>query len=108
MRPLLFGYQGPLPVENRLIGAVTIAQFAAREGYNLAGVYAERPGEDAGLSALAEMLEAMNRLDVMHVVVPGLHDLGRLPRVRSVVRRRMECGGEAVVHVLGSEANLPV
>ena len=103
MRPLLFGYQGAVPVDDRLSGALAVAQFAAREGYNLAGTYTERADGDAPLSALVEMLEAMNRLDVRHVAVPTPADLGRLPRVRSVVRRRLERDGEATVHVLEAQ-----
>ena len=100
MKPILFGYQTvrvSTPAEDVARGREALAAFAIREGFALAEVFVERD-IDQPCSALSALISAARRSNVAAVAVPTTADLGRLPRVRWLMRYRLE--REAGVRVL--------
>ena len=100
MKPILFGYQ-TVRVSSSAAevakGREALAAFAIREGFALAEVFVERD-VDRPCSALAALICAARRSNVAAVAVPTSADLGKLPRVRWLMRYRLE--REAGVRVL--------
>jgi hypothetical protein len=100
VKPILFGYQTvrlSTPVEEVAQGREALAAFALREGFALAEVFVERD-VDRPCSALSALISAARRAQVEAVAVPTAADLGKLPRVRWLMRYRLE--REAGVRVL--------
>jgi hypothetical protein len=100
VKPILFGYQTVrlnTPAEEVAKGREALAAFALREGFALGEVFVERDA-DRPCSALAALICAARRSGVAAVAVPTTDDLGRLPRVRWLMRYRLE--REAGVRVL--------
>jgi len=100
VKPILFGYQtvrSSTPAEAVAKGREELAAFAIREGFALGEVFVERD-VDRPCSALAALIAAARRSPVAAVAVPTTDDLGRLPRVRWLMRYRLE--REAGVRVL--------
>jgi hypothetical protein len=100
VKPILFGYQTvrlSTPAEAVAKGREELAAFALREGFALGEVFVERD-VDRPCSALAALISAARRSGVAAVAVPTTDDLGRLPRVRWLMRYRLE--REAGVRVL--------
>lgn len=100
MRPVLLGYQTARPGTPPAVvarGRDELAAFAHREGFALDEVFVE---DDASrpTSALGELIAAARHRQARAVAVPTSEDLGRLERVRWLVRRRLE--REAGVEVL--------
>jgi citrate lyase beta subunit len=104
VKPLLFGYQraalgsSPDEIEN---GRRILTAFAAAEGYALGEIFLEHD-VNKPLSALAALIDAARRTEVTAVVVPTLADLGRLPRVRVELAKRLQ--REAGVRVLTAQS----
>ena len=100
MKPILFGYQTvrvSTPAAEVARGRDALAAFAIREGFALGEVFVERD-VDRPCSALAALISAARRSNVAAVAVPTTADLGKLPRVRWLMRYRLE--REAGVRVL--------
>lgn len=100
MKPILFGYQTvrvSTPADEVARGREALAAFALREGFALAEVFVERD-VDRPCSALTALISAARRSNVKAVAVPTSADLGTLPRVRWLMRYRLE--REAGVRVL--------
>jgi hypothetical protein len=100
VKPILFGYQTvrvSTPAEEVAKGREELVAFALREGFALAEVFVERD-IDRPSSALTALIFAARRSEVAAVAVPTTNDLGRLPRVRWLMRYRLE--REAGVRVL--------
>ena len=100
MKPILFGYQTvrlSTTPEEVARGREALAAFAIREGFALGEVFVERD-VDRPCSAFAALISAARRSGVEAVAVPTTADLGRLPRVRWLMRYRLE--REAGVRVL--------
>jgi hypothetical protein len=100
VKPILFGYQTvrvSTPVEEVAKGREEIAAFALREGFALGEVFVERDAHQPS-AALSALIAAARRSGVAAVAVPTTADLGRLPRVRWLMRYRLE--REAGVRVL--------
>ena len=100
MKPILFGYQTvrlSTTPEEVARGREALAAFAIREGFALGEVFVERD-VDRPCSAFAALILAARRSGVEAVAVPTTADLGRLPRVRWLMRYRLE--REAGVRVL--------
>jgi hypothetical protein len=100
VKPLALGYQVSRldsPAAELVNGRRVVAAFAEREGFALAGVFVEldvnRP-----LSSFAALIMNARECGAEAVVVPAAEDLGRLPRVRQLLRERLE--REAGVRVL--------
>jgi hypothetical protein len=74
-----------------------LAEFTAREGFALTQVFVEQE-PNRPCSALVALIEAVRRGGIAAVAVPTLEDLGRLPRVRRLMRDRLQ--REAGVRVL--------
>ncbi|MCD5313561.1 hypothetical protein [Kineosporia babensis] len=98
-RPMLFGYQTVRPdssddeVTN---GRRLLVAYAALEGYTLGEIFLEwTPG--TSFSALSALVVTAERCRVRTVAVPSALDLGRLPRVQELVRRKLESGGLTVL-----------
>jgi hypothetical protein len=103
MKPLLFGYQQvrlDAPRDAAARGQRLLANFAAREGFALGGVFVERD-VNRPCSALVALIDAARRCGATAVAVPTAEDLGRLPRVRHLMRRRLEREAGCRVLVVG-------
>jgi hypothetical protein len=100
VKPILFGYQtvrASTPAEEVAKGREELVAFALREGFALGEVFVERDINRPS-SALTALIFAARRSEVAAVAVPTTNDLGRLPRVRWLMRYRLE--REAGVRVL--------
>jgi hypothetical protein len=100
VKPILFGYQTvrvSTPAEEVAKGREELVAFALREGFALGEVFVERDINRPS-SALTALIFAARRAEVAAVAVPTANDLGRLPRVRWLMRYRLE--REAGVQVL--------
>ena len=100
MKPVLYGYQtarAGTPAFEIDRGREALAAFAQREGFALGEIFVERDANHPS-SALTALISAARRSGVAAVAVPTDEDLGRLPRVRRLMRTRLE--REAGVQVL--------
>jgi DNA invertase Pin-like site-specific DNA recombinase len=107
MKPLILGYQNNRPgtspeqvdTERHLLEAYAIA-----EGFCLAEVFEER---DSGqpLSGFAALIESARRTGADAIVVPSLAHLGRFPRVRAELAKRLE--RETGIRVLVAQTMAP-
>jgi DNA invertase Pin-like site-specific DNA recombinase len=95
MKPSVFGYmnvtlhRGPDHAEN---DRRVMTAFAEREGFAMEEIFEDKDA-NSPLSALLALIEAANRSDATAVVVPRLADLGRLPRVRAELAKRLQREG---------------
>lgn len=100
MKPLLFGYQAVRLGTTRaqlVAGRDALVAFARAEGYALGEVFVEHD-VNRPTSALVALIAASQAGEVKAIAVPSLSDLGRIPRVQQMTRRRLE--REAAVPVL--------
>jgi hypothetical protein len=91
-KPILVGYQTiriDTSSDDVARGRQLLAEFAAREGFALTEIYVERD-PNRPCSALTALIEAARRDSIAAVAVPTLDDLGRLPRVRRIMRDRLQ------------------
>jgi len=106
MKPLLLGYQQvrvDAPRDAVAGGRQLLAIFAAREGFALGEVFVERD-VNRPCSALVALIEAARRCGATAVAVPTSEDLGRLPRVRHLMQRRLEREAGVRVLIVGKRA----
>jgi hypothetical protein len=90
-KPILVGYQTvrvSTSYEEVEHGRRLLAEFAAREGYALAGIFVERDANHP-CSALVALIETAQRGDISAIAVPTRADLGGLPRVQRLTRERL-------------------
>jgi hypothetical protein len=100
VKPLLLGYQVSRldsPADELVNGRRVLSAFADREGFALADVFVEHD-VNRPLSAFAALIAAARAGGVEAVAVAAAADLGRIPRVRQLMRSRLE--QEAGVRVL--------
>jgi hypothetical protein len=105
LRPLLFGYQTvrltTTPAEAEA-GRRTLAQFAVREGFALAEIFVERDPNHP-CSALVALIELVRRHPGSIIAAPTADDFGRLPRVRQIMRTRLERESGARVLIIHAQ-----
>jgi hypothetical protein len=91
-KPILVGYQTVrLNTSARDVarGRRQLANFAAREGFALAGIFMERDA-NRPCSALVALIETARRGGVSAIAVPTPADLGSMARVQRLTRERLE------------------
>ena len=105
-KPLLIGYQTirlNTAIEDVANGHRLLAMFAAQEGYALGTVFEER-NANRPCSALVSLIEMARRGGVSAVAAPRAEDLGLLPRVQELTRKRVEREGGIRVLIVGKAA----
>ena len=92
MRPVIYGYMrviGDRATDDEIAGIRSeLAVYAAREGFALDEVFAERMARSE--SAFSCMVDALKRNDVRDIIVPSLWHFARLPGLQDAMRRHIE------------------
>jgi hypothetical protein len=97
-KPLVFGYYSArtsIPAQQTIDNRASVTEFADREGYALADIFAE-PSKEPSV-ALQALCQSAERRQVTTVIVPEMTDLGTTPHVQRVTRDRLEYAG---IHLL--------
>jgi len=107
-RPLLLGYHSAcrsLPDEHVRAVRVALTDWAAHNGYDLAGLFAElaqRPSVE-----LQALIITAHRRDVRTVAVPALADLGPDERIQTATWGWLEEAGLHIV-IVGKREDLTI
>ncbi len=84
MKPTMLGYLSVVTASDLDGGRRLLIDFAATEGYTLAGIYADLPGQQGAFYA---MFDHLRRVDAAAVAVPHLGHLAHLPALASADQR---------------------
>lgn len=105
MHPLAFGYiRLPAGASEQSAQDLRrdLADYADRQGYALAEVFAEH--ESFGSSAFAALIDALKRSRTSIVIVPSLCHFAHLPGLRSAMRDLIEQQTDARVFLTAESA----
>ncbi|WP_256106860.1 recombinase family protein [Streptomyces sp. ODS05-4] len=98
MKPLIYGYMrvpSDMPDEEARRREADMEAYARAEGFALAMIFHEF--EAVQRSALAELLQALQRTEAHNVVVPSLRDLALTDRLQDALVLQIECEANAQV-----------
>jgi hypothetical protein len=107
-KPLVFGYYSArtsIPAEQTIGHRARLADFADREGYALADLFAE-PSKEPSV-ALQALFQSAERRQVAAVIVPDMTDLGTTRQVQQVTCDRLECAGIQLLILIEAEESTP-
>ena len=109
VRPLALGYfrvSSGTPEEQVTHFREDIAAYATREGFTLGEVYSDYyEAQTSGFSALVDALE---RGDAQHVIIPALYHFARSPGIQLSFKEMLERKTGACVVVMYPSPEVPV